>query len=75
MCELCKLQILNSFCTRWGEVPIATLEYIPVVIIESSVTVNLDVAGNEGEADEVPKVSKQLEKQVIEDKEEDGEEG
>lgn len=36
---------------------------------------NLDTAGTEGEADGVPKVTKQLEKQVLEEKEEDGEEG
>ncbi|TNM91588.1 hypothetical protein fugu_019968 [Takifugu bimaculatus] len=41
---------------------------------KKSKTATADGAGNEGEADEVPKVSKQLEKQVIEDKEEDGEE-
>lgn len=37
--------------------------------------VNVDAAGTEGDADAVPKVTKQLEKQVIEEKEEDVEEG
>lgn len=37
--------------------------------------INPDAAGAEGDADAVPKVTKQLEKQVIEEKEEDVEEG
>lgn len=41
----------------------------------SSVDDELDASGTEGEADGVSKVTKQLEKQVIEEKEEDGEEG
>lgn len=31
MCQLCKLQILNSFCTRWGKDPVATLEYMVMI--------------------------------------------
>lgn len=41
----------------------------------SSVDDELDASGTEGEADGVSKVTKQLDKQVIEEKEEDGEEG
>lgn len=46
-----------------------------LLIYFSPVDVHIDTADTDGDADAVPKVTKQLEKQVIEEKEEDVEEG